>query len=102
MHLLSLQRGTIADGREAVDLGQTGARVLMLSAADTLVARPTAELLREHAPGVPVRGDVPGRCPLVDARRAQELLGFLPRHSVHATPPSVVGPRRPAVGRPAR
>lgn len=80
----------------------SGAHVLMLSAADTLVARPTAELLREHAPGVPVRGDVPGRCPLVDARRARELLGFRPRHSVHAAPPSVVGPRRPTVGRPAR
>ncbi|WP_061931256.1 cobaltochelatase subunit CobN [Aureimonas sp. AU22] len=38
MHLLSLQRGTIADGREAVDLGQTRARVLVLSAADTELA----------------------------------------------------------------
>ncbi|WP_279479206.1 cobaltochelatase subunit CobN [Aureimonas sp. SK2] len=38
MHLLSLQRGTIADGREAVDLGQTPGRVLVLSAADTELA----------------------------------------------------------------
>ncbi|WP_182083934.1 cobaltochelatase subunit CobN [Aureimonas sp. ME7] len=38
MHLLSLQRGTIADGREAVDLGQTPGRILVLSAADTELA----------------------------------------------------------------
>ncbi|RIX99087.1 cobaltochelatase subunit CobN [Aureimonas flava] len=38
MHLLALQRGTLADGREAVDLGQSPGRVLVLSAADTELA----------------------------------------------------------------
>ncbi|MEI2296872.1 cobaltochelatase subunit CobN [Ensifer sp. MJa1] len=35
MHLLLAQKGTIADGNEAIDLGQTPADILFLSAADT-------------------------------------------------------------------
>ena len=38
MHLLLAQKGTIADGREAIDLGQTPGDVLFLSAADTELA----------------------------------------------------------------
>lgn len=35
MHLLLAQKGTIADGDEAIDLGQTPGEILFLSAADT-------------------------------------------------------------------
>jgi cobaltochelatase CobN len=38
MHLLLAQKGTIADGEEAVDLGQTRGRVVIFSAADTEIA----------------------------------------------------------------
>ena len=38
MHLLAAQPGAIADGGEAVDLGQSPADVLFLSAADTELA----------------------------------------------------------------
>jgi len=38
MHLLLAQKGTIADGREAIDLGQTPGDVLFLTAADTELA----------------------------------------------------------------
>ncbi|WP_062115763.1 cobaltochelatase subunit CobN [Aureimonas sp. AU40] len=38
MHLLAAQRGTIADGAEAVDLGQSPGEILFLSAADTELA----------------------------------------------------------------
>ncbi|NRP73717.1 Aerobic cobaltochelatase subunit CobN [Ensifer psoraleae] len=38
MHLLLAQKGTIADGNEAIDLGQSPADVLFLSAADTELA----------------------------------------------------------------
>ncbi|MCD2181963.1 cobaltochelatase subunit CobN [Rhizobium sp. GN54] len=38
MHLLLAQKGTIADGKEAVDLGQSPGDVLFLSAADTELA----------------------------------------------------------------
>jgi cobaltochelatase CobN len=38
MHLLAAQPGTISDGSEAVDLGQTPADVVVISAADTELA----------------------------------------------------------------
>ncbi|ODR91188.1 cobaltochelatase subunit CobN [Sinorhizobium alkalisoli] len=38
MHLLLAQKGTIADGNEAIDLGQSPADILFLSAADTEIA----------------------------------------------------------------
>ncbi len=38
MHLLLAQKGTIADGEEAIDLGQTPGDILFLSAADTELA----------------------------------------------------------------
>ncbi len=38
MHLLLAQKGTIADGKEAIDLGQSPGEVLFLSAADTELA----------------------------------------------------------------
>lgn len=38
MHLLLAQKGTISDGEEAIDLGQTPGDILFLSAADTELA----------------------------------------------------------------
>ena len=38
MHLLAVQPGAIADGSEAVDLGQTPGNIVVLSAADTELA----------------------------------------------------------------
>ena len=38
MHLLLAQKGTISDGNEAIDLGQSPADIVFLSAADTEVA----------------------------------------------------------------
>jgi cobaltochelatase CobN len=38
MHLLAAQRGDIADGNEAVDLGQTPAEIVVLTAADSEIA----------------------------------------------------------------
>jgi nucleoside-diphosphate-sugar epimerase len=61
----------------------TGAIVVGLSAADILLARPTAELVREFAPGVEVRGELTGRQPLIDTTRARNILGFSPQYSVN-------------------
>src|SRR5689334_21297328 len=38
MHLLAAQPGTVSDGSEAVDLGQTAGDIVFLSAADTELA----------------------------------------------------------------
>ncbi|PZM13005.1 cobaltochelatase subunit CobN [Rhizobium tubonense] len=49
MHLLLAQKGTIADGEEAIDLGQSPGDILFLSAADTELAAIAAA----HGQGVP-------------------------------------------------
>ena len=48
MHLLLAQQGTIADGDEAIDLGQTPGDILVLSAADTELSA-IAAAHAEHA-----------------------------------------------------
>ena len=46
MHLLAARPGTIADGTEAVDLGQTPGEIVFLTAADTEIASLSAALDR--------------------------------------------------------
>ena len=55
MHLLLAQPGRIADGSEAIDLGQTPGDIVVLSAADSelaCLARATARLPGDGAPAV--------------------------------------------------
>ena len=82
----------LRDAARAVLAGLTaplqGAHVLALSAADTLLTVPTAEAVARWAPTVPLRREIRGHEPLVDAARARELLGFRPRHSVHDPDPT--------------
>ncbi|NGO63063.1 cobaltochelatase subunit CobN [Rhizobium daejeonense] len=53
MHLLLAQKGSISDGEEAIDLGQTPGDILFLSAADTeLAAIATAVAARAGGPSV--------------------------------------------------
>ncbi|MGR9449982.1 cobaltochelatase subunit CobN [Rhizobium leguminosarum] len=53
MHLLLAQQGTISDGEEAIDLGQTPGDILFLSAADTeLAAVAAAHRDRRTAPSL--------------------------------------------------
>ncbi len=53
MHLLLAQKGTIAEGTEAIDLGQTPGDVLFLSAADTELA--SLASVRQGGGGVSLR-----------------------------------------------
>lgn len=81
----------LRDAAEAVYLGLVapldGAVVLGLSAEDTLLAEPTADLLDRYAPRVPRRSPIRGRQSLIDTRKAADVLGFTPRHSIdRATP----------------
>jgi cobaltochelatase CobN len=46
MHLLLAQKGTISDGEEAIDLGQSPGDILFLSAADTELRRSLARIAR--------------------------------------------------------
>jgi cobaltochelatase CobN len=54
MHLLAAQPGTVSDGTEAIDLGQTPGEIVVLSAADTELAllSDAAALQGEDAPSL--------------------------------------------------
>ena len=58
----------------------TGAEFFGITAADTVMERPSRELMGEIYPDVPLR-DVEGRQTLHSIAKAQKLLGFEPRHS---------------------
>lgn len=85
----------LRDAAEAVYLALVGewhgCHVVGLSAVDTLLDRPTAELLREHASMVPLRSAPSARSALIDTAKARQLFGFSPRHSVHASEPAPLG-----------
>ncbi|BDZ41802.1 epimerase [Paraoerskovia sediminicola] len=61
----------------------TGAHVVGLSARDTLLDSPTADALATYLPDVPLRRPIPGNATAIDTSRAQALLGFRPRYSIH-------------------
>lgn len=67
----------------ALESPAAGAHVVGLAADDILIDRQTDELLRQYAPGVPLKRPVQGRASLVDTTRARELLGFRPQYSIH-------------------
>jgi nucleoside-diphosphate-sugar epimerase len=54
---------------------------LFISARDAETVRPTAELLREFYPGVPLRAPLSGHAAVVSGARARERLGFVPELS---------------------
>lgn len=78
-----LEVGDAADAVAAsLDAPISGAVVLGLAAEDTLLDRPTEEALDEFAHGVPRHRPMPGFASGVDASRARELIGFVPRFSL--------------------
>jgi nucleoside-diphosphate-sugar epimerase len=64
-------------GLEA-DIG--GSEVCIIAAADTVMTRPSADLMREVFPTVPLRREVEGRETLLAIDRARQLLGYEPAH----------------------
>ena len=72
-------RDAAAACRLALDRPVTGARSYIIANADTVMERPTAELLREVFPDVPVRGDVSGNRSLFATEAARRDLGWEPR-----------------------
>jgi nucleoside-diphosphate-sugar epimerase len=67
--------------RLALDAPAEGATSFVIAAADTVMNRPTAELVREVFPDVPLTREVAGFGSLLSSERAREALGFEPRHS---------------------
>ncbi|HET7030468.1 MAG TPA: NAD(P)-dependent oxidoreductase [Candidatus Limnocylindrales bacterium] len=67
--------------RLAAETSTTGAQVAIVAAADTAMRRPSAELMAEVFPDVPLRRALAGRETLLAIDRARELLGYEPAHS---------------------
>jgi nucleoside-diphosphate-sugar epimerase len=58
-----------------------GSPAFIIAAADTVMNRPSAELLAEVFPGVKLTRDVGEHGTLLAIDRAREILGFIPAHS---------------------
>ena len=58
-----------------------GSPAFIIAAGDTVMNRPSAELLAEVFPGVPLRREVGESETLLAIDRARRVLGFEPRHS---------------------
>jgi nucleoside-diphosphate-sugar epimerase len=67
--------------RLALDAPVAGSDNLIIAASDTIMNKPSAELLREVFPGVALTRDIGTFDTLLAVDRAREVLGFVPEHS---------------------
>ena len=63
----------------------------IIAAADSVMTRPSAELMRQVFPEVPLRGEITGTTTLLSIERARHVLGFEPTHSWRDHVPSGAG-----------
>jgi nucleoside-diphosphate-sugar epimerase len=64
--------------RLALDADLTGADSFIIAAADTVMQRPSRELMAEVFPGVPVADEVRGNDTLLSIDKARRVLGYAP------------------------
>ena len=74
-------RDAASSCRKALEADISGTESVIIAAADTIMTRPTAELLAERFPDVPVRKDLGEFESLLSIDRARERLGWEPAHS---------------------
>jgi nucleoside-diphosphate-sugar epimerase len=86
---------------EAPEDAVEGSPAFIIAAADTVMNRPSAELLAEVFPDVPVNGDLPEFGTLLSIGRARQVLGFEPGHSWrdHIASGKAVDEKKPATGK---
>jgi nucleoside-diphosphate-sugar epimerase len=75
------ERDVAAACRLALEADITGSQSFIIAAADTVMTRPSAELMSEVFPGAPVHGLIEGYAALLSSDRARQALGFVPQHS---------------------
>jgi nucleoside-diphosphate-sugar epimerase len=75
------QRDAALACRLALTADVQGSSAYIIAAADTVMDRPSAELLREVYPDTPLTRDVEEYGTLLAIDRAREVLGFAPQHS---------------------
>ncbi len=67
--------------RLALEADLTGAENFVIAAADTVMRRPSRDLMAEVFPGVPVADTVSGTDTLLDIGKARRMLGYTPEFS---------------------
>jgi nucleoside-diphosphate-sugar epimerase len=75
------ERDAAAACRLALTAAVTGSTSFIIAAADTVMTQPSADLMRQVFPGVPVSPALDGCASLLSADRARQVLGFVPEHS---------------------
>jgi nucleoside-diphosphate-sugar epimerase len=82
-------RDVAASVVRALEAPIDGAVECIIAAADTVMPRPSAELMAEVFPGVPLKRQVNGRETLLSIDRARQVLGYEPAHrwEDHVAPP---------------
>jgi nucleoside-diphosphate-sugar epimerase len=66
--------------RRGLKAALTGSEICIVAAADTVMTRPSADLLAEVYPDVPLRRPVQGRETLLAIDRARTVIGYEPEH----------------------
>jgi nucleoside-diphosphate-sugar epimerase len=74
------ERDAAASCRLALAAGLSGSESFIIAAADSVMTRPSADLMAEVFPGVPLTG-VTGNVSLLSSAKAGLALGFTPEHS---------------------
>jgi nucleoside-diphosphate-sugar epimerase len=74
-------RDVAAAARLALEAETSGAEILIVAAADTVMNRPSVELANEVYPNVPVRRALNGYETMLAIDKARDLLGYRPSHS---------------------
>lgn len=83
-------RDVAAAARLGLEADVSGSEICIVAAADTVMTRPSAELMAEVFPTVPLRRAVTGRETLLAIDKARRLLGYEPayRWSDHVQAPA--------------
>jgi nucleoside-diphosphate-sugar epimerase len=73
-------RDVASAARLGLEADVSGSEICIVAAADTVMTRPSAELMAEVFPTVPLRRAVAGRETLLSIERARRVLGYEPKH----------------------
>ncbi|WP_434615844.1 NAD-dependent epimerase/dehydratase family protein [Arthrobacter sp. A5] len=74
-------RDVAAACRNALEADTTGSENVIIAAADTIMDRPSSDLLDEVFPGLERHGTIRGHETLLSIKAARSLIGYRPAHS---------------------
>jgi nucleoside-diphosphate-sugar epimerase len=74
-------RDVAAACRLGLEANVAGSQNVIIAAADTVMNRPSRDLLAEVFPDIPLTGEVAEFGSLLSTARASRLIGYQPRHS---------------------